>query len=99
VVALLLTTGLGLRGLTAMAHERDIDALADAGLAAFAFELGRTFSALLGHGRGLAGLVAKAGELAGGKAYLVARAAGRRPSTNVACESRNTRKPSGDRRG
>lgn len=126
---LLLTTGLGLRGLPAMAHERYIDALADAGLAALAFELGRTFSALpdrlleaarrrnltvvtftevvpfeviiegfhnlvmdrevaslrrgdriwnelidvLSHGRGLAGLVAKAGELAGGGAYLVAR--------------------------
>lgn len=43
---LLLTTGLGLRGLPAMAHERYVDALADAGLAALAFELGRTFSVL-----------------------------------------------------
>ncbi len=43
---LLLTTGLGLRGASAAAHERYVEALADAGLAALAIELGRTFSAV-----------------------------------------------------
>ncbi|MCW2703793.1 MAG: transcriptional regulator, PucR family [Blastococcus sp.] len=41
---LLLTTGLGLRGTSAAAQERYVEALADAGLAALALELGRTFS-------------------------------------------------------
>jgi purine catabolism regulator len=41
---LLLTTGLGLRGASAAAHERYVEALADAGLATLALELGRTFS-------------------------------------------------------
>jgi len=41
---LLLTTGLGLRGATSAAQERYVEALADAGLAALALELGRTFS-------------------------------------------------------
>jgi purine catabolism regulator len=41
---LLLTTGLGLRGVSAAAQGRYVEALADAGLAALALELGRTFS-------------------------------------------------------
>jgi purine catabolism regulator len=41
---LLLTTGLGLRGTSAAAQERYVEALADAGLATLALELGRTFS-------------------------------------------------------
>jgi PucR family transcriptional regulator, purine catabolism regulatory protein len=41
---LLLTTGLGLRGASAAAQERYVEALADAGLAALALELGRTFA-------------------------------------------------------
>jgi purine catabolism regulator len=41
---LLLTTGLGLRGVSSAAQERYVEALADAGLAALALELGRTFA-------------------------------------------------------
>jgi len=41
---LLLTTGLGLRGVSGPELERYIEALADAGLAALALELGRTFA-------------------------------------------------------
>jgi purine catabolism regulator len=41
---LLLTTGLGLRGVSASQLEAYVEALADAGLAALALELGRTFA-------------------------------------------------------
>ncbi|MCU1668253.1 MAG: transcriptional regulator, PucR family [Blastococcus sp.] len=41
---LLLTTGLGLRGTSAAAQEQYVEALAEAGLATLALELGRTFS-------------------------------------------------------
>jgi PucR family transcriptional regulator, purine catabolism regulatory protein len=43
---LLLTTGLGLKGLSRGRLEAYVDALADAGLAALAIELGRTFAEL-----------------------------------------------------
>ncbi|QYJ02892.1 PucR family transcriptional regulator ligand-binding domain-containing protein [Nocardioides panacisoli] len=43
---LLLTTGLGLKGLSPTRLEAYVDALADAGLSALAVELGRTFAAL-----------------------------------------------------
>lgn len=43
---LLLTTGLGLKGLSGARLEAYVDAVADAGLAALAIELGRTFAEL-----------------------------------------------------